>query len=111
MFHVGQKVVCIKEGPWIFELSHPDWVILYKPAIPRYENICTIREKRILAKDGGLYLRFHEYNNKHAPVNDSDEMSFHAIQFRPLTERKNDGEAFVRKLKEDCLPKKLEVAK
>jgi hypothetical protein len=84
-FHVGQKVVCIKDG----------WVTHAHVASPRKGEIYTVRDKLF---DGECpSLRFFEivnspvsYINMPAPV----EPAFCADCFRPVVERKTSIEMF-----------------
>ena len=97
MFFVGQKVVCV-------DASIPHH-------IPGVVGILCKGEVYTVAKTGVV----HPFDMDHLPcIEIIEEHGLHAYwahRFRPLVERKNDGEAFVRKLKKNCMPKQLEVVK
>lgn len=90
-FRVGQKVVCVKEGLWTCEKTCPEWCSHYRPKLPQYGDILTIRE--ISSGDDGHFIRFVELNNAGLPTLDG-EFQFSSIQFRPLVERKTDISIF-----------------
>lgn len=82
MFHVGQKVVCIKRIPWRDEETRQFvWIG------PLYKEECTVAE--IVPLPTGLHLCLAEYS--------ADECWI-ATAFRPVTERKTDIEIFRRLL-------------
>jgi hypothetical protein len=88
MFHVGQKVVCLKEGPWVATYGGP----CPAGSFPVNGEVVTIRE--IVRHDGRGFLRFHEHRN---PVHwGGPETAFAAERFRPIIERKTDISCFVR---------------
>ena len=96
MFYVGQKVVCIES--WDGK-GCADCII-------NLHQIYTIERfyhSNILGVPAVWLVNVAD----HAKT--GDKGGYEASRFRPLTERKNDGEAFVRKLKEDCIPKVVEV--
>ncbi len=71
MFHVGQKVVCIKEQRWFSQYGTP----MDNP--PVKGGVYTVREKIIEPPSGDLFLAFNET---------SDLDCFWAIFFRPVTD-------------------------
>jgi hypothetical protein len=89
----GQPLMCIKDD-WY----HPSGIDP-EHRLPRAGVIYRFREY-----DAGdpEFIRLMEISNP-LLVN-GHEVSFWIEHFRPLTERKNDGEAFVEQLKRDCIP-------
>ena len=80
-FRVGQKVVCIKRGPW----THRDT----GEVCPNYGDVLTIRAIDISPK--GMFLRFVEIVNKPRQYTDSfGEANFWAPRFRPAVEASTD---------------------
>lgn len=94
-FHVGQKVVCIKNG----------WDSLtYNEVGPAFRSVYTIRT--IDAEDGDAMLRFEEIVNEvHNYREGQHECQFWARWFRPVIERKTDISIFTAMLK----PSKVEA--
>jgi hypothetical protein len=102
MLHVGQKVVCIKEGLWSWERDYPNEVRRYGIVHARKGNILTIRD--IDSDEIGYLLRFHEIINPPTPTRKGIcEICFCAKQFRPLIERKTDISVFTEVLKDKAL--------
>lgn len=92
-FRVGQKVVCIKRGPW--KKMHA------REIGPTYGDILTIRG--ITDDRHGVYLRFYEIRNPPVSTDPDtgclDEAKFNAKGFRPLIERPTDtGFAILKRL-------------
>lgn len=91
-WHVGMKVVCVKEGAWSPPMKQAD-------SYPVYGGVYTIREIN-LGNDEKPYLTFEEIRN--APVyrrgDDMHEAWFAARQFRPVQKRKTDISIFRRLL-------------
>lgn len=92
MFYVGQKVVCVEDRG---QVNRPEFLV--KKGV-----VYTVVRVYKRPVTGTLSLEFFELPPPPEPY------CFPAKYFRPLQERKNDGEAFVRKLKEDCMPKEIE---
>lgn len=99
-FFAGQKIVCVNDS------NLPDCL----SPIAR-GAIYTVREARLNPRKDCIGLRLCEIRN-----NDIDtvmegrgEPFYSGTRFRPLTERKNDGEAFVEQLKRDCIPSPTKV--
>lgn len=96
MFLVNQKVVCIKEGLWLWERLHSDYVKQYGIVHPRKGEILTVRSVEIDAS-GNECIRLFEILNPVGPVSDNlepTECTFSAIRFRPLVEHKTDISIF-----------------
>lgn len=97
MFFVGQPVVCIASFSAEWRIRWPEL------ALPTKGTIYRVRD--VYYEDwAGLRLQ----GIKNPPSDYGVEPYYTAEAFRPLTERKNDAEAFVRKLKEACAPKQKE---
>jgi hypothetical protein len=91
-FFVGQRVTMIKDvGHWV---TGPEDVGLL---MPEFGVVYIIRELYMGASE--LFLRFKELRNeKVAHLEGVEEPAFAANVFRPLVERKNDTEAFIKAL-------------
>ena len=85
-FHIGQKVVCIRED-WI----NTDLI----PHLAKKGGVYTVRHK--YPAYGTTYLLLAEIVNP-IPSFLAQEPAFIAIHFRPVTERKTDIEIFKRLL-------------
>lgn len=101
-FHVGQKVVCTKEGGWL--------MLEAGETGPRNGRVYTIRTISRNLHDGELYLRFEEILNPevdyaYPPDDGINECRFWAKHFRPLRKRSTDLSIFKAMLS----PKKQEV--
>jgi hypothetical protein len=97
MFHVGQKVVCIKEGTWSWERNWPEYVRLFRIVHPRKGDVLTCRTVEYDEK--GCGLRFFEIRNPFTPTStggDMAECSFDGARFRPVEERKTDISVFTK---------------
>ena len=102
MFYVGQKVVCVDTKP----LQGYDFPQIEKPSLNMIYTIAALA----INDDNDPVCQLVELKRDNAQIiNNSWYAWYGQFRFRPLTERKNDGEAFVRKLKEDCIPKTVEV--
>lgn len=85
MFHVGQKVVCIKKGKWSKGFG---W-----ERVPLFGHIYTVRA---IDRNGLLLL---EVINPIAIHDDGlDEPHWCETRFRPVVERKTDISIFTRML-------------
>ncbi len=98
MFHVGQKVVCIKKGEW-----NNGWGC---EIVPVYGGIYTIRQIRFREIETGCdgLLLNEIINSPMKYANGFHEASFAVHQFRPLQERKTSIEIFERMLTPDKVP-------
>lgn len=103
-FHSGQKVVCINAEPMPGTLGwHPATDIPVKGAI------YTIRALGKDSFDNPAVKLFEICWRGDTHRGFDDDGYYLATRFRPLTERKNDGEAFVEQLKRDCIPSPTKV--
>ena len=87
-FHVGQKIVCVKDSPW--RNGYTD------EACPTYGNIYTIRAIKIFEQfDNGVGLHLCEIVNAPREYQIGfTECFFQASRFRPLAKRKTDISIF-----------------
>jgi hypothetical protein len=86
-FHVGQKVVCVKRGPW---RNAAGWAGDGRIHFPLSGAVYTVRglDKR----PNGVSLLLEEITNP--PMFAGFEPSFDADRFRPLRKRTTDISAF-----------------
>lgn len=92
MFHIGQKVVCIKNGGWTSPKMFGDEIF------PVFGKVYTVRE---IEPDFDEYswIRLEEIINR--PHNYGDgmiEASYRSDRFRPIVERKTDISVFTKML-------------
>lgn len=87
MFRVGQKVVCIKNGPWYS--SNGD-----VQEGPAYGDVVTIRG--FDSKKNGLLLR--EWERPQHLYSDGTERGYIYSRFRPVAEHKTDISIFTKML-------------
>lgn len=86
MFHVGQRIVCVRDD-WAWPSSYrPD-----KP-LPRRGQLFTVREAVPHWMTGEPYVRLVEI--RLAPARTDYEPAFRGSCFRPVTERKTDISVF-----------------
>jgi len=89
-WHVGMKVVCIKDSGW-------DFLPLSGEVYPQFGECYTIRE--LLVDGGDICLRLAEIENpRHSGKNRSEECAFIASRFRPVQKRITDISIFTRLL-------------
>lgn len=87
MFHVGQKVECVKT------INMAD--VAFGEILPLKGSIYTVREIDSGISDGGASLRLEEIiNEKHYYVGGMQECSFMHHGFRPIVARKTDISVF-----------------
>jgi hypothetical protein len=92
-FQVGQKVVCVKNGPWWG--GNRDRLVL--------GAIYTIR-RLIVADDGDLIFQIHEIQRSpKARQIWGDDVGYAAFRFRPVVERKTDISIFTKMLKPETV--------
>lgn len=97
-FHVGQKVVCIKDGPWSSEPFEKNEVG------PNAGDVLVIRGIEI--NSDGAWLVFKEIiNPQYCYLDEYGELQFSSDDFRPVIERKTDISIF----QEMLMPKRNEV--
>lgn len=91
MFHVGQKVVCVRD----------EWITLAGESTPKAGVIYTIRNIEAAdAGEDGVYLQLVEIVNAPRPYIDGHkESAFWSLGFRPVVERKTDISVFTEMLK------------
>lgn len=105
-FRIGQRVICIDADdrgqytPGLFRGS-----LLTGLDGLREGAIYTVRGVGPFVGFPCLWLEEIE----RPPFLDCGEPGYAIQRFRPLTERKNDGEAFVEQLKRDCIPSPMKV--
>lgn len=107
-FHVGQKVVCVRNEPVGQERKYATGEMSQAIFVGK---IYTVREIdfRAIHLHGVACVRLKEVVWSVRPSTVGPwESGYPAPCFRPLTERKKDGEAFVEKLKSTCTPNDLE---
>lgn len=92
MFHIGQRVVCIKQGPWV--------PLKYDERAPAYGGVYTIRFIGSYPEYGGILgLKFEEIVNPSLRYQMGFiECEFDAAHFRPVIKRKTDISVFQRML-------------
>ena len=95
-FRRGQKVACIRDD-WFHPLLH------LVPNRPVAKQTYTVRDIVCYGAGRPCGLRLEGLVNPICNVYKA-EPSFNAEFFRPLVERKNDGEAFVAQLKKIAMP-------
>jgi hypothetical protein len=97
MFHVGQRVVCVRN----------DFTTEYDETIPRKGGLYTIRAIR-RGRCGYAFVQLVEIvNPKINYVNGVDEVAFIVYAFRPVVERPTDISIFQRMLVPSHLPQKV----
>lgn len=105
-FHVGQKVVCV--NPW-----HTDSLGKQELIENAIYTIRWIGDWEYLPFSArSLCLRLYEVHrgqDEWCSAPQAFDIPFCVSRFRPLTERPNDGEAFVRKLKDACQSGKVDA--
>ncbi len=94
-FRVGQPVICIQDN-WCHPLLH---LVPHLPVAKRKYVIRSIETFH----NGTCGLRFEGMVNPLCEYR-GIEPGFNVTHFRPLVERKNDGDAFVANLKKIALP-------
>lgn len=89
MFHVGQKVVCVDNGPDCF--GHAKWLDNDAPIVG---HVYTIR-RCFLDDDNHPIVWLDEI--KRGPIARNiwgEAIGYHSIRFRPVIERKTDISVF-----------------
>lgn len=93
-YYVGQKVTMIRDSGY--------WTNIDGVAFPVFGVVYTISDMHFHAV-AGLFLQFKEINNSEPGL----EAFFEARIFRPVVERPNDAEAFIKALNIDGISKKV----
>jgi hypothetical protein len=96
-FRIGQKVVCIYEGPWYFTVTGQSGYVHYDRPCPIFKAIYTISGFDIY---DGILLREIDHEMTYA---DGSPCGWRYDCFRPVNERKTDISIFTKML----TPKKV----
>jgi hypothetical protein len=99
MFYVGQRVTPNGRSSAGNELGRK--LARSGISVPKFGDV--VRIKTINVWHSSTLLTFVEHDNSHLSTN-GYEPGFNAECFSPVVERPNDGEAFVRALKDACAP-------
>ncbi len=103
-FRVGQRVVCINDGPMPIE-SGRAWDKGEEVVVG---HVYTIR-KVFIGHNGEESCWLNEVcRSIRAVLWFGRDVGYRTCRFRPLVERKNDKTAFVENLKKICMPSELE---
>lgn len=108
MLRIGQKVVCVRDRPQGIECRYATGRRSIKIKIG---NIYTVRDIdfRAVHLHGVATLRVEEICNEVRETTVGPwEQGYPVSCFRPLQERKNDGESFVNALKDACASRRKE---